>query len=291
MSSNKKSKQKQKLQQSPITNPYTKNWVEFQNTSLESGGEWCYMVDMSFLLSGYKCVFGKPAGEPHSCKGTTGHPEIGCCSIGVLVSNEEKPALEARIAALTAEDWQFIDVDRTTAPLIHKRPEVYGHQWNTRVYKTQGAKACIFANRSSFSAGAGCAFHTHALRVGESPIDWKPDACWMQPLTMDYDWARMICFVRQSTDEDWYGTRDSANWKWFCSHDDTAFSNAEPVFRTQREELRRMLSNDEVFDRIIAECEYRWLRLPSTAMNTPLSGSDSTWVPVTLTQRYGPTGR
>src|SRR4051795_8101084 len=141
-----------------------------------------WQLDLTFLSSAWKCIFGC------GCKGIHGEAATGCCSSGVFIqasADDEEGAedfdlVKRRVKELTDEDWDL-------------RPRFKKNWWRERG-KDSGSKhtrvhkgACVFANRGDGPSGTmGCAFHVAALRRGEDPIDWKPWTCGLVPFAIDH---------------------------------------------------------------------------------------------------------
>ena len=49
--------------------------------------------------------------------------------------------------------------------------------------------ACIFANRTGFAGGIGCALHALALRTRRNPLETKPEVCWQLPVRRSQEWV------------------------------------------------------------------------------------------------------
>jgi hypothetical protein len=77
-------------------------WVSFD----DSAEERTWLVDVTYLLSGWNCIFG------NGCKGVLDADATdlvqGCCSYGAHFSDAEDLArVEAVVPTLLDEEWQF----------------------------------------------------------------------------------------------------------------------------------------------------------------------------------------
>jgi hypothetical protein len=221
-------------------------------TFTDSDG-WSWEFDLTFMLSGYGCIWGC------GCPDIRGQGTArGCCVLGVEIyrGEEDEPGREdlamirERVEELTDEDWQ----NRRVA-LRHDGEDPWGKarfkrdSVHTRIYRG----ACIFHNRPDHPAGAGCAFHVAAVRRGEDPIDWKPQICWQVPLFFESDLTARTTLVRASRTADW-GQEGSI--EWWCTEQEEAFGAKRPVFLTMEAEIRRVCG-DDVYDELAAHCRAR----------------------------------
>ncbi|MTV26179.1 hypothetical protein FTX61_12280 [Nitriliruptoraceae bacterium ZYF776] len=120
---------------------------------------------------------------------------------------------------------------------------------------------CLFANRSGFAAGEGCALHHLADRLGEHYADWKPTVCWQVPLhrtieeTVANDGGTLETHTIAAYERGHWG-EGGADFGWWCLDDDVAFVSPTPLFRTMETELRLMVG-DAIFDELAAHLEGR----------------------------------
>lgn len=209
----------------------SQEWVEFP---IENRPGWKWRIDVTFLASDWQCIYG------NGCQGIDGVPEHGCCSIGAVLSDASDQHRVLAHARLMTEDdpWE-------------KRPKVVSHQslfkprwkdegetvFNTRVK----SKSCIFLNHD------GCALHQAALRRNESPLAWKPEVCWMKPLSVIDDEVDQVITLHLD-DGDWGGDEPNV---WYCNNKPEAFSANNYVYITLEAELRSILGDNTyqaVFD-------------------------------------------
>ena len=229
---------------------------------------WSWEFDLTFLLSNYRCIWGR------GCPDTRlQHSARGCCVEGVEIyqgngdtpGREDLKKIRRRVRQLTDEDWQ----NRQVA-LGHGGGDPWGKarfkrdSVHTRVYRG----ACIFHNRVDHAGGAGCALHLAALRRDESPMDWKPQICWQVPLFFDIDDNTQTTTVRASRTVDWGG---EGIIDWWCTEHEDAFSADQPVYVSMEAELRRVCGA-AVYDELAAYCQARQgARQPRARTQLPMA--------------------
>ncbi len=242
-----------------------KRWVEIKD------GDNTWLLDMEFLLSGFSCSFG------NGCPGINSSSDIGCCAIGAPIFVEEVEQVESRVAQLTPDVWQNYGKKWKKR---HNRKK-WGSMHNTVIHKhADGVEGCIFANRSDFHLGAGCAFHAAALQKGEDPIDWKPETCWQVPIAVAWSDSIHAFVLKMVAREDWHGGYDDRELlNWWCSDDDRSWTNTTPMYQTHAKELQRISEingSELLYQRIKAVCDYYWNEMPKPELKA---------VPVTLISR------
>lgn len=225
------------------------DWLSLKE---EDGTDWLF--DVTFLLSGFRCIYGAGCQSIAPESNTTNM--LGCCTHGAhLVDDEDLAAVNAAIEHLTGDDWQFKGrSDNKGGPLKQKK----SGDWVTR--KAKGA--CIFLNRPEFPGGAGCALHRAALRSGARPIDWKPDVCWQVPIRLDVhedDYENQTVFVRAWQRSDWGPGGEELGW--WCIEDHEPYKGAEPLYRSARAELEEMIGAD-LYHRLQNELHLRETQTP-----------------------------
>lgn len=203
-------------------------WVSFEDPEEER----IWMFDVTFLLSGWTCIFGR------GCQGVlTGPAEElvqGCCSYGAHISDEEDQERVAFHAKrLRPEHWQFYKEGQKGIFKTLPSGEI-----QTRLVKD----ACIFLNRPGSEQGPGCAFHVAAADAGESYVDWKPEVCWQLPLhradeVRDDGWV--VSTISQ-WDRHFWG-EGGEDFHWWCTEAPEAFVDRKPVYVTMRDELLAMI--------------------------------------------------
>jgi hypothetical protein len=221
-----------------------------ETVTFRDGGGWSWEFDLTFLLSNYRCIWGR------GCPDTSlQHTARGCCVDGVEIYQGEgdKPGAEdlemirSRVEQLTDEDWQ----NRRVA-LRRPGRDPWGKarferdSVHTRVY----LGACIFHNRVDHPGGAGCAFHIAAMRRGEKAMDWKPRVCWQTPLFFEINEDTKTTIVRACRTADW---GEEGILEWWCTEHRDAYSAQLPVYVTMEAELRRVCGAP-VYDELAAYC-------------------------------------
>jgi hypothetical protein len=194
----------------------------------DDGTPWRF--DVPFLTSSWCCVFGR------GCPGFGGRAGIGCCSYGaILREGEDFTRTSERASMLTSAEWQL-------KGLLERPLEVDGRgRWHTAVHNG----ACVFANRSDFGPGQGCAFHIAATRRGEAIEDWKPFVCWSSPIRVEADGDGWI--VRAMVNRDWSHSRREKLLDWWCVDTDpekVAYQAEQPLYKTAEANLRRQIGNE-----------------------------------------------
>ena len=123
--------------------------------------------------------------------------------------------------------------------------------------------ACIFLNRPGFEGGTGCALHIAALEAGERPLDWKPNVCWQVPIRLEHttdDNGHVTSRLREWKRRDWGD--GGADFHWWCTEAPEAFSGAEPVYKTSRDEIVELVSKP-IYDLMVEQLERpNWVPLP-----------------------------
>ena len=192
-------------------------------------GDVTWRLDRRFLASRWACTWGR------GCAGIGAEPaperQLGCCSLGAELDEDEAPTVVALAATLGPDELQHHAEAQAGGVLADGRPA-------TRVVDG----ACILLNRPGFAGGAGCALHRAALAAGESPVDWKPSVCWQLPIHVDFapgEGGTEVATVRAWSRADW-GAHGEA-MAWVCTEvDDTQVADA-PVVETLAEELEAVL--------------------------------------------------
>ncbi|MDH3706207.1 MAG: hypothetical protein OES57_09080 [Acidimicrobiia bacterium] len=213
-------------------------WLSFDDSA---GNTW--MFDVTFLTSNWSCVWDR------GCPGIGDAPaperQEGCCSYGAhLADDADGERVVAAARRLRAEHWQ------------HHRPigdasAVIGADADGDAVTVLADDACVFLNRPGFEGGAGCALHQGALAAGERPLDWKPEVCWQLPLRLEFhddDNDHTTFTLREWKQRDWGTGGDE--FHWWCTADDLAFVDVEPVYRTLVDELAELVGR-EVYDRLV----------------------------------------
>ncbi|HEV2071003.1 MAG TPA: hypothetical protein VGR26_14535 [Acidimicrobiales bacterium] len=200
-------------------------WLSFEDP--EEDRTWLF--DLTFLLSRWSCIYGR------GCPGIDSRADIGCCSHGAYFTDDaDRGAVEAAVASLAPEQWQFAEVGRRRGIVARAS----GGGWKTRVH--QGG--CILLNRAGFPAGAGCALHQAALQTGRRPMDLKPDVCWQVPLrrvdSVD-EVGHVTSTIREWKRRDW--DEGGQEFHWWCIEESAAFVGADTVLATMADELAALV--------------------------------------------------
>lgn len=252
------------------------DWYEFSiKGDPEDQGEVLRVrINVSFLLSSWKCIFGQ------GCPGVLisgAMTDRGCCQIGVHMehSDDDFKRVRGYVEQLTEEDldadllkivrskngkgWRYQDTDGEEG-----ESNLPGYPWHTVVVDG----ACVLANRAGGSTGKlGCSLHVLASRLGVHHSETKPNICWQIPLAVeteyDEDQDQSLMTVDGSRASAWGATDPTALHSpgWWCTETPDAYviGNAENlgaddtsgmVFRTNEFELRRMMK-DRVYEAMV----------------------------------------
>ena len=220
---------------------FPREWYEFFDPA---DPEHLISIDLTWLLSRWSCVFGTPA-----CQGiVAGRPDDGCCTHGAyLTDDDDRARLEAGVAMLTEDDWQFYKKGSGDDPLGPRGYLEEGDLEDEPALKTRVHKgACIFANRPGFPAGQGCALHAVALRRGIEPLTVKPDVCWQLPVRREQEWVtrpdgtEILKTTIAEYDRRGWG-EGGHDLHWYCTGSPDAHVGATPVFESYAPELTEML--------------------------------------------------
>ncbi|WP_432506532.1 hypothetical protein [Kineococcus arenarius] len=205
-----------------------------------------YRCDLTWLTSDYTCIFGAGCPGIHADA-----PDVGCCALGAHFT---EPADEQRVAAavarLTPATWQYHDDGRA-----HGWTELEDGERKTRVVDG----GCVFANRSGFAAGAGCALHLLALTEGVEPLTLKPDVCWQLPLKRSYrtvvrgDGTEYLEVTIAEYDRRGWG-EGGHDLDWYCTSNPAAHVGTRPLFRSAEAELRELVG-DGAYEELARHCE------------------------------------
>ncbi len=203
----------------------------------DPGEQRTWVFDLTFLLSNWSCIFG--AGCPGVLTEPAPEMEHGCCSYGAHFSDDDdRDRILAKVELLEKDEWQL-------RRRRGKKGAIQVNEAGDTVTKIVDG-ACIFLNRASHPAGAGCAFHSAALRRGESILDWKPEVCWQLPLRRHDEsdtYGHVTSTLREWKRRDWGPGGDE--FHWWCTEDTRrydAFVGTSPVWVTLREEIVAMTS-------------------------------------------------
>jgi hypothetical protein len=240
-------------------------------------------VDLTWLLSTYRCRFGTEA-----CQGIDAeNPDAGCCVHGAFLTDEDdREALAEIVPHLTDEDWQFrslvlgdsaaedsndadanADSDDIEPWLEWDELEVEDGEdgvtepaLKTKVHNG----ACVFANRASHPGGPGCALHGWALRNDVPITVAKPEVCWQLPLRREEAWetrpdgeSMLRTTVTEYTRRGWGAGGE--DFDWYCTSDPGCHGNGvgdEALWSTNAEELRELIG-DAAYEVVAEHCRQR----------------------------------
>jgi hypothetical protein len=223
-----------------------------------------FRVNVSFLLSNYRCIFG--CGCPGILEGPA-RADVGCCAHGVeFMDDDDFDHVAAMVDELTAEDADHLGQIRGAGWYDTTK----GVPLRTRLV----AGVCIFANREGGPTGKpGCAFHHLALRTGRHPSETKPEICWSVPLNFSAEepvepGGRETTIVSAFSADAWDG-----HIGWWCVDTPVAYSGTAPVYVTFEHELRRGMG-DAGYERMVELLEeIETPRFPMPAQRLPLISS------------------
>ena len=232
-------------------------WVEF--TDPDDAGQ-RFRCDLTWLTSSWTCIFGT------GCRGIyADRPDDGCCTLGAhFTDGADLDRVSAVVAELGEDEWQYHDVGTATGRRRDWTEKEDGAR-KTRVVDG----ACIFLNRPGFEGGTGCALHIAALEAGERPLDWKPNVCWQVPIRLEHstdDNGHVTSRLREWKRRDWGD--GGAEFHWWCTEAPEAFSAAEPVYKTSRDEIVELVSQP-IYDLMVEQLERpNWVPLPHPTVRT-----------------------
>lgn len=241
-------------------------------------------LNVSFLLSSWKCIFGQ------GCPGVLisgAMIDRGCCQIGVGMEHTDDDYKRVRgyVEQLTEEDldedlleivrskdgkgWRYRDHDADET-------RDAGGQW-LPWHTTVVDGACVLANRATGNLKApGCSLHRLANRLGLHHSETKPDICWQIPMAVsqerDEDSDTTMMTVDYTPGTSWGHTnmRELGGVAYWCTETPDAFPSqiaikpsdakdfdlyfnqvtANLVFRTNETELRKLMT-DRVYDEMV----------------------------------------
>jgi hypothetical protein len=223
---------------------FPRAWVEFADPADDSQ---VFRCDLTFLTSNWMCIFGQ------GCQGIyADRPDDGCCTLGAHFSDEDdEKRVRKFVRKLDRKGWQFYDEGRGDAWI---ETDDDGER-KTAVHDG----ACIFLNRPGFPAGAGCALHALALRIGKHPLETKPDVCWQLPIRRtfrDVELPDGTSYTEVSIAE-----YDRRGWgpgghdlDWYCSGNTEAHVGVQPVYVSNKAELVELMG-EQGYDELAAHCD------------------------------------
>lgn len=210
-----------------------------------------YEVNLTFLMSNWQCIYGQGCPGMFGRQQSNTFPDIGCCTHGFWVSNDEDEArAEANIALLTDDDW-----DKDLRAHVERKgwkarsdKEPDGWRYKSRVIDG----GCVFANRNGGSSGQpGCAFLALARRKGrdtgehDNHTDYMPHVCHELPIKVQI-WDDNVYGNEVMTLDAWDASRwtgssanDNESWQhWWCVDVPEAYSASSPLYERMEKSLR-----------------------------------------------------
>lgn len=255
---------------------HPREWLEFVDPTDELH---LFSIDITWLESHWNCTFGTP-----ECPGISADaPDVGCCLHGAfLADDEDRRTLADAVARMPSQFWQHRPevLPLTTPPRgdaaetsttcqpedsSSKNPgqsdpslepwlewdELDDNDGNPEpALKTKVVDgACIFANRSGWPTGAGCALHQWAISCGENLTVVKPEVCWQLPLRRMEDYEERpdgVEILRTTIGE--YDRRGWGNggedFDWYCSAAPACHTAPLPVWKSQEAALRALMGDE-----------------------------------------------
>jgi hypothetical protein len=203
-------------------------WVEFADPA-DTGQR--FRCDLTWLTSSWTCIFG------NGCHGIyADRPDDGCCTLGAHFTDDDDVARVGAAAKELGEDeWQYHPGTTKQSAWT----ELEDDALKTKVVDG----ACIFLNRPGFPGGPGCALHRTAIERGVPHLELKPDVCWQLPLRRDEQvdgGGHVTSTIREWDRRHWGAGGDE--FAWWCTESPDAFVEAEPVYKTLRDELIALTS-------------------------------------------------
>lgn len=230
---------------------FTREWIEFADPA---DPQHIVRADLTWLLSGWTCVFGS------ACHGiVAGRAQDGCCSHGAFFTDaDDEQRIKAAVGKLTPQTWQH-----------HRR----GFKNWTEIDTIDGTKParrtatrsedgpCVFLNDADFAGGGGCALHAQALRDGVHPLHYKPDVCWQLPVRREQDWTERPdgtkVLVSTLTEFDRRGWGPGGHeLDWWCTSSPDAHVAREPLYVTYAEELTALVG-EQAYGELARLCAAR----------------------------------
>ncbi|ALC04911.1 hypothetical protein CDES_02250 [Corynebacterium deserti GIMN1.010] len=245
---------------------FPREWYEFIDPN---NSDHVFSIDLTWLESHWNCTFGTP-----DCLGIDAqNPGVGCCGHGAFLADEtDRDQLYDAVAHMPAKFWQLrpssTDSFLASDDALEIEPwltwdELDDEDGNPEpALKTRVVDgACIFANRAGWETGAGCALHQWGVAEGQDLTVVKPEVCWQLPLRRLEAWEERADgheMLRTTITE--YNRRGWGNggedFDWYCSTAPRCHTNADPMWKTQENELRALMGH-EAYDQLRIYLEAR----------------------------------
>ena len=216
---------------------FPRAWIEFPDPAEP---DQLIRADLTWLTSRYECIYGR------GCRSIDADvPHGGCCTHGAhFADKDDEKRVSGWVEQLSGDEWQRKPAEGE----LRKKRWIETDEDGDRKTRTV-AGACIFLNNPEFPAGAGCALHLLAARVGESHVATKPDVCWQLPIRRDYEVRSgndgtevLVVTITEYTRGMWGA--GGHEFHWYCTNDAAAHTAAEPLYVTSRDELVALLGED-----------------------------------------------
>ncbi|WP_110207846.1 hypothetical protein [Nocardioides daejeonensis] len=229
---------------------FPRAWVEFPDPA--DDGQ-VFRCDLTWLTSAYTCIFGQ------GCAGIyADSPDVGCCTLGAHFSDrDDEQRVAAYVEQLTPELWQ-----RHPGRPVKKKDWIEKDEDGDRktlAIEADGQRSCVFANRSDFAGGSGCALHALALQQGRNPLETKPDVCWQLPIRRAYrqverpdDTSYLEITITEYDRRGWGAGGHDLDW--YCTGNPVAHVAVEPLYVTSAAELTEMMGAPG-YAELVRHCE------------------------------------
>jgi hypothetical protein len=215
---------------------FAREWVEFVDPADD---QHLIRADLTWLLSGWTCVFGG------ACHGiVAGRAADGCCSHGAFFTDaDDENRVKAAVAKLTPQTWQHY---RRGFKNYTEMDTIDGTKPARRTATQSENAPCVFLNDADFVGGGGCALHGQALRDGVHPLEYKPDVCWQLPVRREQDWTdrpdgtKVLVSTISEFDRRGWGP-GGHDLDWWCTSSPDAHIAREPLYETYSAELTALI--------------------------------------------------
>lgn len=245
---------------------FPREWFEFMNPE---DPEHTFQIDLTWIESFWSCQFGTD-----SCSGIDSEQsDIGCCVHGAYLADEtDRDQLYNAVAQMPAKYWQNrpngVDAYLEEADPIQLEPWL---EWgelddedgepepSLKTLTTDGA--CIFANRTGWPTGTGCAIHQWAVEEGRDLTVEKPEVCWQVPLRRNEayedrsDGVEILRTVIGEYDRRGWGN-GGEDFDWWCTGDSACHTSAVPMWQSYEAELIALMGKAS-YDVLAEHCRRR----------------------------------
>ncbi|MDO5031940.1 hypothetical protein [Corynebacterium sp.] len=245
---------------------FPREWFEFTDPD---DPEHVFSVDLTWLESHYSCQFGTPA-----CHGIDKQqPDVGCCVHGAYMADEtDREQLYDAVTRMPARFWQLrpagVDEYLAAEDPTELEPWLEWDELDGEDGEPEPALktpvvggACIFANRTGWQTGPGCAIHQWAIAEGEELTVVKPEVCWQLPIRRheDYeertDGQEILRTVIGEYDRRGWGN-GGEDFDWYCSADPACHTAEEPLWKSQKTELIALMG-EKCYEILARHCTAR----------------------------------